>query len=149
MINTTLWTLIWFQISAAVASQHRQTGPDLHLESLLGCLQGHVRCETSEKTAWKWTLQNRTIALTQMETVAPCSWRSGAEPVCTHVSLKPAVKALEFLASGNANARAEITALSEITGGSWKSYLMQEWRTWRAVEDCMNECVCVLAMGEK
>lgn len=52
------------------------------------------------------------------------SWRSAAEPVCTDMSLKLAVKALELLASGNTNARAEITALSEITGGSWKSNLM-------------------------
>ena len=88
-----------------------------------------MRHEASEKTAWRWTLQNRTIAHTYVETLVPCSWRSAAEPICTHVSLKPALKALEFLAPVNANARAEITALSEITGGSWKCYLKQERRT--------------------
>lgn len=76
------------------------------------------------------------------------SWSSAAEPICTHVSLKPALKALEFLAPGNATARAEITALTEITGGSWKCYLRQEWSMWRTVEECVNECVRVLAMRE-
>lgn len=46
-----------------------------------------------------------------------------------HVNFKPALKALEFLSPGNANARAEITAFTEITGRSWKCYLKQEWKT--------------------
>lgn len=45
-----------------------------------------------------------------------------------HVSLKAALKDLEFLAPGNANAKAKVTALSEITGGFWKCYLKQERR---------------------
>lgn len=51
------------------------------------------------------------IASRTMEIVAPCSWGHAPEP---HTSLKPALKALELLAPGNANARAEITALSGI-----------------------------------
>lgn len=141
IINTILSTLTWFQINAAVAksAQTYRTRSSAGVPAWL-VARTCVKHETSEKTAWRWTLQNRT-----MENAAPCSWGHVPAPICTHLSLKPALKALELLAPGNANARTEITALSEIMGGSSKCCLYSlSGECGGLVEECVKD-ICVPA----
>lgn len=85
-----------------------------------------------------------------MKSVASCSWGHAPEPPAHTQASSWHSKALERFAPGNANARAEITALSEIMGGSSKCYLYSlSGECGGFVEECVNKSICVLATGKK
>lgn len=85
-----------------------------------------------------------------MKSVVFCSWGHGPEPPAQTQASSWHSKALELFAHGNANARAEITALSEIMVGSSKCYLYSLSAEFGGlVKESVNESICLLATGKK